>query len=110
MVATEGRAPGHVLENGPGFRGRRSGGQHVWFIVHPFHRPPNYLEGRNREREGLAGTCQVQEALEAKQEASRPIAFLVVPDLSGSQSLFTVQGSYGFFKKMKINIKLNNNS
>ena len=71
---------------------------------------PSKLLQRNKEKEGLAGTCQVQEALEAKQEASRPIAFLVVPDLSGSQSLFTVQGSYGFFKKMKINIKLNNNS
>jgi len=37
--------------------------------------------------------------LEAEQEDSCPIVFLVVPDLSESQSLFIVPWSYGFFKK-----------
>lgn len=108
MVATEGRAPGHVLENGPGFRGRRSGGQHVWL----WSTPPIALQITSEEQgeRRLGRYVPSTEALAAKQEASCPIAFLVVPDLSGSQSLFTVQGSYGFFKKMKINIKLNNNS
>lgn len=34
--------------------------------------------------------------LEAKQEDSCPKVFLLLPDLSGSQSLFIVQWGYGF--------------